>query len=584
MIPNKNKIICSEFNKLPPFKKWFVMIVAFLLWLPILSGATINIVDLEPGRRGNNEYHVWVYFKDKLDLKLHNDENQLAQVKASMDPRTIKRRKKVRGEDFSDDRDIPVSRLYIELIQEKGVTIRVRSNWLNAVSVAGTYEQIELVSIFSFIKKIEPVLSGIRREIEFITQLNKIQSDSNFYGNSYDQLNQINIIQLHESGYTGNNVRILVLDSGFYLNHEVFDSLDVISAYDFVDQDSIVSNEEGKDPFNQHYHGTSVLSVLAGFKPDTLIGSAYGAEFLLGKTEDISLEEPIEEDNYIAGIEWGESLGADILSSSIGYIDWYSQNDLDGETAVITHAVNIAIDNGMVVVNAVGNSGTGGIVAPADAFSVISCGAVDVNGVIASFSSRGPTADNRIKPEVCAMGNGTFLASANSTKSYGHGIGTSLSTPLVSGACALLLEAHPDWTPTQIRNAILNTADQSNTPDNTYGWGIVDALAAFNYQQTEPPTDSMYFLSNGYPNPCDKRVSFALKNSSELHVNISVVDVQGKLLLEKKYEFTSGEDNVHLNLKDHPSGIYLIIFDFNNHVQITRKICHLRGVENPCTE
>ena len=149
-------------------------------------------------------------------------------------------------------------------------------------------------------------------------------------------MDQINLIQLHELGYSGKNVRILVLDSGFYLDHEVFDSLNVIAAYDFVNQDTIVSNEIG-DPSNQHNHGTQVLSVLAGFKPETLVGSAYGAEFLLGKTEDVSLELPIEEDNYIEGLEWGESLGADILSSSIGYIDWYSQNDLDGSTATVSY-------------------------------------------------------------------------------------------------------------------------------------------------------------------------------------------------------------------------------------------------------
>ena len=196
------------------------------------------------------------------------------------------------------------------------------------------------------------------------------------------------------------------------------------------------------------------------------------------------------------------------------------------------------------------------MVAPADAFDVISCGAVDENGMIWFRSSKGPTADGRIKPEVCALGMGTFTAQANSTTSYGSGMGTSMSAPLVSGVCALLLEAHPNWTPAQIRNAILNTADQSNTPDNTYGWGIVDAFAAFNYQQTEPPSDSLYFLSNGYPNPCDKFVSFTLINPPELNVNISIIDVKGELSLEKKYELYSDENNLHLNLKDHPSGIY----------------------------
>ena len=584
MIPNNNRLIYLKFKKQPLNRKWFVIVVVFFLWIQLLMGVTINFEDLEPGKRGENNYHVWVYFKDKNDGNIQNKEFYFSLLRESMNHRTIQRRKKVKSlNNLVDEYDIPASMSYIESVKENGVKIRTISRWLNAVSVDGTFQQIELVSKYSFVKKIEPVLSGKRREIKVKPQLNKIQSDSSFYGNSYNQLNQINVIQLHESGYSGENVRILVLDSGFYLDHEVFDSLNIIAAYDFVDNDSVVSNETG-DPSNQHNHGTQVLSVLAVYKPETLIGSAYGAEFLLGKTEDISQEVPDEEDNYVAGLEWGESLGADILSSSIGYIDWYSQNDLDGSTARITQAVNIAIELGMVVVTAVGNSGTGGIVAPADAFDVISCGAVDGNEIISSFSSRGPTADGRIKPEVCAQGNGTFSATGDSTTSYGTGIGTSLAAPLVSGTCALLLEAHPNWTPAQIRNAILNTADQSNTPDNTYGWGIVDAFAAFNYQQTEPPSDSLYFLSNGYPNPCDKFVSFTLINPPELNVNISIIDVKGELSLEKKYELYSDENNLHLNLKDHPSGIYLIVFDFNKYTLVTRKICHLRGVENPCTE
>jgi len=585
MIPNNNRLIYLKFKKQPLNRKWFVIAVVFSLWIQLLMGVTINFEDLEPGKHGENNYHVWVYFKDKNDGNIRNKEFYFSLLMESMNHRTIQRRKKVKSlNNLVDEYDIPVSMSYIESVKENGVKIRTISRWLNAVSVDGTFQQIELVSKYSFVKKIEPVLSGKRREIKVNPQLNKIQSDSSFYGNSYNQLNQINVIQLHESGYSGENVRVLVLDSGFFLDHEVFDSLNVVAAYDFVDQDSVVSNEAGKDPSNQHNHGTQVLSVLAGFKPETLIGSAYGAEFLLGKTEDISLEEPIEEDNYIVGLEWGESLGADILSSSIGYIDWYSQNDLDGSTARITQAVNIAIELGMVVVTAVGNSGPGGIVAPADAFDVISCGAVDENEIISSFSSRGPTADGRIKPEVCAQGNGTFSATAISTTSYGTGIGTSLAAPLVSGTCALLLEAHPHWTPAQIRNAILNTADQSNTPDNTYGWGIVDAFAAFIYDQTGTPSDSVFLVSNGYPNPCDKMVSFTLINPPDLKVKLSIIDVKGSSTFERNYTLLQNEDIIQLNLKDYPTGVYMVNFDFKQNTPITRKICHIRGLENPCTE
>ena len=563
----------------------FILILFYLIWIQYLAGSQLDLDVWKIGKRGQGSYNVWVYFLDKIQDDSPDINSQFLAIRDSMHDRTIQRREKVKSDDnLIGIVDLPVSNNYIQLIKKTGVKIRNKSKWLNAVSISGTREQIELITQYSFVKKIEPVLNGRRRKANPLDPISKTHSDSSYYGNSFNQLNQINIIQLHELGYSGKNVRVLVLDSGFYLNHEVFDSIDVIGAYDFVDQDSIVFNEQGKDPSNQHNHGTAVLSVIAGFKPDKLIGSAYGAEFILGKTEDLSIEAPIEEDNFIAGLEWGESLGADILSSSIGYIDWYTQHDLDGETAVISLAVNIAIENGMIAVTAVGNSGFDGIVAPADAFQIISCGAVDENGLIASFSSRGPTADGRIKPEVCAQGRGTFTATAFSTSSYGNGIGTSLSSPLVSGVCALLLEAHPDWTPSQVRNAIITTADQSGTPNNNYGWGIINAVAALNYNQAETPPDSAFFISNAYPNPSDGRVTFNLKNPPSLKLNLSIIDVIGASSLEKDITLSPDENILQLNLKDFSTGIYLAVFNFEHNKLITRKICHIKGFENTCTE
>jgi hypothetical protein len=486
---------------------------------------------------------------------------------------------KNKGSDYFDTLDIPVNHDYIQAVLQSGAKMRMISNWLNAISVSAN--QTQLISIYElpFVKKITPIGKGKRRDTEFSPPLLKTQLDSGFYGNSFNQLNQIQVTQLHASGLTGKNVRILVLDSGFYLQHEVFDSLKIISTYDFIYGDSIVSNEI-EDPSNQHNHGTQVLSVLAGYKPEKLIGSAYGAEYLLGKTEDLSQENQIEEDYYIAGLEWGEALGADIVSSSIGYIDWYTQDDLNGRTAPITRAVNIAIECGMTMVTAVGNSGTGGIVAPADALHVISCGAVDELGTIASFSSRGPTADGRIKPEVCAMGKGTFTANAQSVSSYGTGIGTSLATPLISGLCALLLEAHPDWTPIQIRNALLKTADQSDTPDNTYGWGIVNGLDAVNYIGTESSISTIN-ISNGYPNPSDCFVNFSITCSIPISLNVSVINILGQTKFRQTFSHSSGE--IELNLDSFPTGVYFVTFVHKGHILQTKKICHFNEVNNSCS-
>ena len=604
------------------------VIFAMMFTLQILLGMKFNYQELEKRQGNESLFYCWIFFVDKQIGNNDKNNYQYEFIKSSLDPRSINRRMKINKEELIDEFDVPVSTKYIDRIKTSGAQIRTISKWLNAVSVVASISQLDMIYSFPFVKKIESVKNGKRRSIEYFESLNKAKADSSFYGNSFNQLNQIKVDQLHEAGYSGNGVRILVLDSGFRLDHGAFDSLNVIAAYDFVDQDSIVYNEEGKDLNNQHNHGTQVLSVLAGFKPDTLVGPAYRSEFLLGKTEDISLEEPIEEDYFIAGLEWGELLGADIVSSSIGYIDWYAQSDMDGQTAPITVAVNIAIERGMIIITAVGNSGVGGIVAPADAFDVISCGAVDEYGLIASFSSIGPTTDNRIKPEVCALGKGTFFASAISKKSYLYGNGTSLSTPLISGICALLLEAHPDWTNTEIREAILNSADNSDFPNNSYGWGIPNAFLAFqaiqgctdseacNYNSEaihddgtcqfplsfrscdghclndsdgddicdEEDTysdceDNWNDVSFGFPNPCNNQVRFNINKKDQENINFSIVNILGKILIEKKIPLRFDCNTISFRMKDYSSGIYFFIFEYLNYSPTIRKVCHIKSSE-----
>jgi subtilisin family serine protease len=203
----------------------------------------------------------------------------------------------------------------------------------------------------------------------------------------------------------------------------------------------------------------------------------------LGKTENSRFEQPIEEDYWVAAIEWAESLGAEVVSSSLGYTDWYTFEDLDGETAVTTRAANRATSLGVVVVNAAGNERDdpwGHIITPADGFDVIAVGAVDRTGILSWFSSPGPSADGRIKPDVCAMGVNNWLAanSPDGTDIYRNGSGTSFATPLVAGTIALILEIHRDWTPAQVREALTKSADRSLSPNNDYGWGIINAHLA----------------------------------------------------------------------------------------------------------
>jgi subtilisin family serine protease len=286
---------------------------------------------------------------------------------------------------------------------------------------------------------------------------------------------------------------------------------------------------------------------------------------------------PIEEDQYVAGLEWGESLGADIASSSLGYIDWYEFEDLDGMTAVTTIAVNTAIENGMVVVTAVGNSGTGGIVVPADAENVIACGAVDSDGNIASFSSQGPTADGRIKPEVCALGVSTYCAGVNSTSAYRYENGTSLATPLVAGAAACVLQAHPDWTPQQVREALMMTASDPENPDNQYGWGIIDVMGTINYQFMEivnsviVPVD--YSISRPFPNPFNPMIHFNVSIFQQSNITLTIFDIYGKEV-ERLWSnnIEKGVYPIQWNADGVSSGVYFINLNGKNG-SVNRKIC-----------
>ena len=207
-------------------------------------------------------------------------------------------------------------------------------------------------------------------------------------------------------------------------------------------------------------------------------GPAYAATFVLAKTEQIVGEVQSEEDDFVAALEWADSIGVDMITSSLGYFDWYTYDDLDGNTAVITIACDIAASKGITIVVVAGNERNnpswGHIIPPADGDSVITVGAVDVNGVLASFSSPGPTRDGRIKPDVMARGVSTRLAAPWDSLTFTTGSGTSFSTPLVAGACALLLEMHPSWGPMDIRTALHNEASNSSSPNNDYGWGIID--------------------------------------------------------------------------------------------------------------
>jgi predicted GH43/DUF377 family glycosyl hydrolase len=366
-------------------------------------------------------------------------------------------------------------------VLSSGARHRANSKWLNAISVEADRDQIDRIAGLPFVRAIDRVLS-FKREV-FVNRPDGVfeggRGRSLDYGPSYGQIHQIAVDPLHDLGYSANGVIVLMLDTGYNLDHESLDDIDLIDEWDFINDDSVTQNEAG-DPPDQHNHGTYTLSALGGYHPGQLVGPAYGASFLLAKTEDTSMEEPIEEDWWVEGLEWGDSLGAQVVSSSLGYTDWYTYEWMNGDSCVTTIAADIAAQNGIVVCNCMGNEGwyPGALLAPADADSIIAVGAVDSNGDLANFSSTGPTYDGRIKPEVCAQGVNTYCASPYDSDEYFQVGGTSLSTPLIGGSAALLLEVHPEWTPMEVREAMITTASQAGEPDNYYGWGIANIFEA----------------------------------------------------------------------------------------------------------
>ncbi len=457
----------------------------------------------------------WVFFADKGLSSPAELNAALARVAATADPHTIARRQARRTlPGLFDVNDVPVVSAYVDAVKATGAHVRVTSKWVNAVSVEATADQLAAIRGLPFVRGTQPVARSRRPEpLGGISPLDSAGRDENpagFYGRSEEQLTQINLIQLHEAGYTGQGIRIGILDTGFLRTHDAFNDpnhpLQVIAEHDFVMDDENTAPEPNDDP-DQHTHGTLILGTLGGYLPNEYVGAAYDASFILCKTEDITSETPVEEDYYVAGLEFIEANGGDMATASLIYIDWYNQSDLNGQTAVCTIGVNNATANGVHCCNAAGNSGhdqdpnTSHLGAPADAFQVITCGAVEPTGEIAGFSSDGPTADGRNKPEVLARGTQVYSVSPWDNQGWSQASGTSLSTPQVAGVVACLTSARPNWSVDQLRAALFASGDYfvangTFDPLFVHGFGVINAYNALGLLQTGAPVPGLAGASN----------------------------------------------------------------------------------------
>lgn len=428
---------------------------------------------------------VWVFFSDKniapehLATALEDAENQLS-------GRALERRARNQVEPLVTMRDLPVHAEYCDAVCATGAQLQRRSKWLNGISVTVNLEQVQAIAQMPFVRQIDRVrhFSG---SDPLTPQAAPASTEDLDYGNSLNQLEQNNVVEAHNLGYSGAGILITMLDTGYNLQHEsladILSDGRLVAQYDFINDDDNVENET-TDDHQQDDHGTVTWSTVGGYMEGQLIGPAYNASYILAKTEDVTSETPVEEDNWVAAIEWAEGLGTDVANSSLGYYEWYEFEDMDGNTAPITIAADIAASLGVIVCTSLGNQWGDHLGAPADADSVITVGSIDPEGNHAAHNAVGPTYDGRIKPEVMAQGVATYCADPDNPIGYITANGTSLASPLMAGCAALVLEANPGWTAMQVREALMMTAANANNPNNQIGWGTADVVAAINYNIT----------------------------------------------------------------------------------------------------
>ena len=408
---------------------------------------------------------------------------ELEARRGELGPRTLARRSKVRAGPLVDEHDLLPAAAYVEAVEHSGATLRVESRWLNAVSVEADAETQRTLEALPFVLGLHPVARAQAHDEEMPLELGQAPAEAmpDDYGVGWAQIEAIGVDALHDCGLTGAGVIMAVQDSGFLLDHQAYANTQVLATHDFIDDDDIVGPEPG-DPADQHFHGTWVLATITGDDPGKFRGVAPGVSVILSKTEDTTVEQPAEEDTYVAGLEWIEGMGADIFSGSLIYQDWYTIDDLDGASAVTSVAIEAAVGNGLIVFTSMGNTGPmpSSLGAPADAEGAISLGAINVAGELAGFSSRGPTADGRIKPDLVAPGWDVYTVDVATLDAYVKISGTSFSTPISAGVGALLLEAYPWLTPKQMADLLRSSASLADAPDNDWGHGIVDAAGAGN--------------------------------------------------------------------------------------------------------
>jgi serine protease AprX len=478
---------------------------------------------------------AWVFLTDKPDSATY-----LATPLTMLSQRALDRR--TRQNIVLDSKDVPVGTAYYSQVKNAtGITVLAKSKWLNAIHVQGTPVDINNLKSFSFVAEIEFANNGLNAKGKTTQRSSNTKHKNKFtevsanfnYGDAENQITMLKGDYLHQEGFTGTGMHIAVIDAGFpNVNtlaafKRLRDNNQILGGYDFVNRSTSF--------YGGHNHGTNVLSDIGGYIDGQFVGTAPDASFYLFRTEDAANEVPLEESLWVEAAEKADSLGVDVINTSLGYTTFdnanynYSYADMDGKTTFISRGAEIGASRGMILVNAAGNSGNDGwkyMGAPADAAAVFTVGAVNASKSIASFSSFGPTADNRIKPDVLAQGQSVYVISHTSGNPITSN-GTSFSSPVMTGVVACFWQAFPDLTSTQIMQRIRESADRYNNPHEQYGYGIPNFETAF---AAVLNVDKENFMNSTtiYPNPINNSFSIQTNTNDLSGLSIQIYNILGK--------------------------------------------------------
>ena len=523
-----------------------------------------------------NTYFVQFTDKENSTFSLSNPREYLSE-------KAVERR--IRAGVGFDSLDIPVNESYIQQVLQQGNSnLLLKSKWFNSITVelldtaiaAIWKQQVEALPCVFQVKSL-PSIPLEKISIHKGTQSEEGMVSEDFYGPSFRQTEMLNGHLLHELGLNGQGMDIAVFDGGFrYANvlpamAHLFEEGRIIETHDFL-------NLTSPNVFDASTHGTMVLSHMAGIMQDSLYGTAVDANYYLFQTEDVFREVRLEEDTWIQAAEWADSIGIDVINSSLGYSlfdeDYmnYSTSDMNGSTTRISQGAEICALKGTLVVNSAGNSGDDQwhvITAPSDAEHVLCIGAVDLNGTHASFSGYHPPGLNDVKPNIVAMGRQTVYAASDSTISRGNG--TSFSSPIIAGMAATLWQAFPTATSMDIFNAIEESASLYSTPNDSMGYGIPDFWKAFvnlsNHIYSQPNEHSVLVFPQPSDGQFEIRVEGNFPNRNNYHY---LYDNSGRSIKYYKWDYNYSEPWAiyHLDLTTHPVGQYYFVIESSTGIQV----------------